>query len=102
MKIKTIMAIGLFGLLFMQASFAASIGKDDNLIAKSFLLATAPNQRDMRQAEQFIDSLPTACSGSYITTKGDGTVVIHLHCRKANESTNGKIEIKDGIVKRIE
>ncbi len=56
---------------------------------------------DMRQAEQFVNSLPAACSSSYITTKSDGTVVIHLKCRKGNDSTTGIIEIKNGVVKKI-
>lgn len=67
----------------------------------SILFASASNQNDMRQAEKFIDSLPGACSESYITTKSDGTVVVHLRCRKGNDSTNGRIEIKNGVVKQI-
>lgn len=59
------------------------------------------NESDMRQAEQFIQSLPQACSNSYITTKKDGTVVINLNCRKGSNTTVGTIEIKNGVIRRI-
>jgi hypothetical protein len=60
------------------------------------------NTRDMQQAKTFLNSLPAACSNSYISSKNDGTVVIHVLCRKGSEPTNSLIEIKNGIVRHIE
>jgi SH3-like domain-containing protein len=59
------------------------------------------NTRDMQQAQTFIDSLPSACSNSYISSKSDGTVVVHVLCRRGTDSMNGLIEIKNGIVRKI-
>jgi len=57
--------------------------------------------RDVQQAQTFIDSLPSACSNSYLSSKSDGTVVVHVLCRKDSDSTSGLIEIKNGIVRKI-
>jgi len=55
------------------------------------------NTRDRQQAQTFIKSLPTACSNSYISSKSDGTVVVHVLCRRGTDSMNGLIEIKNGF-----
>ncbi len=72
------------------------------ILTSSFdIHAASYSASDMRQAEKFISSLPVACSGSYITTKQDGTVVINIRCKSSSDSTNGVIEIKNGIVKQV-
>jgi hypothetical protein len=63
----------------------------------------AANSSDVQQAKNFLEDLPQpACSGSSAYVKSDGTVVINVRCSGNNQSTNGTIEIKDGIVKNVE
>ena len=51
--------------------------------------------------EEFVSSLPPACSDSTISTGADGTVIIFVACKKEGQSTHSMIEIKNGIVKKI-
>lgn len=59
------------------------------------------NPADMTQAEEFVSSLPPACSDSTISTGADGTVIIFVACKKEGQSTHSMIEIKNGLVKKI-
>ena len=57
---------------------------------------------DLKQARKFLDDLPAACSGSYITISKDGTVIIHTVCSGASEFMSGTVSIKNGIVTAAE
>lgn len=56
---------------------------------------------DVRQAEQFLTSLPAACSGTSASAASDGTITIELKCSGSSQSLNGLIRIKDGVVTDI-
>lgn len=56
------------------------------------------NPRDVRQAKEFLASLPLACMQSRIAAAVDGTVRIQIACRDASKSMDGTVEIKNGIV----
>jgi len=64
--------------------------------------ASFANPADVRQAEQLLASLPSACNGSRASATRDGTVTIRLLCQGNNKSMDGSIKIKDGIVTEIQ
>lgn len=59
------------------------------------------NPSDIQEAKKFLREIPSACSGNY-SVKADGTIVIRVKCTGNNQSMDGIIEIKDGVVKNIE
>ncbi len=71
---------------------------------KTVLDASRANPSDVAQAEQFLNELPDACSGSFAHAKNGGDVVIRLICIGENtaKSTDGTIIIKNGKVTQIE
>jgi len=60
------------------------------------------NPADVRQAKDFLASLPLACSGSSASASTDGTVIIRMSCEDASKSMSGSIKIKNGIVTEIQ
>lgn len=60
------------------------------------------NPADIRDAERFLSSLPRACAGTGYQVAPDGTVVIRLSCHSPEKSLVGVVEIKDGVVRKIE
>ena len=65
-------------------------------------MGAAANPSDLRQAREFLASLPPACARSSIETRSEGTVVISLACAGTDQSLKGSIHIKDGVVTRIQ
>lgn len=62
----------------------------------------AGNQSDIMQAKQFLSSLPKpSCDQSSMSVAKDGTIIIYVKCRGNGQATNGRIEIKNGIVKEV-
>ena len=59
------------------------------------------NPSDIQQGNSFLASLPPACKNSSMSTKSDGTVVVRILCEGNGQSTDGLIEIKNGVVKKI-
>jgi hypothetical protein len=57
---------------------------------------------DLSEAKKFLAGLPPACSNSYASASNDGTVKIRILCDSGDKSMDGIIEIKDGIVKKIQ
>jgi len=78
-------------LLLITTAFAADIVRD----------AKYANSSDVRQAESFLASLPSACSESYAYASPDGTVIIRIICEGAGKSMDGLVSIKNGIVTQI-
>jgi len=63
--------------------------------------AQSASPSDVKQANQFISSLPPACKNSSMTTKADGAVAIRILCEGNGQSSDGLIEIKNGVVTKI-
>lgn len=64
--------------------------------------ATAPTKRasssDIRQAVDFLASLPAACSGRHSESSSTGVVTISYTCGE----TRGVVKIKDGVVTEVQ
>ena len=56
---------------------------------------------DIKQAQEFLSSLPTACSKSVIRITDDGSVKIGMLCIQGQKRVDGLIVIKDGVETRI-
>jgi hypothetical protein len=69
------------------------------IIGGATAFATMPNLSDVSTARSFLLELPPACGKSYMTTLPDGTIMIQVICDGTDQ---GRIYIKDGIVKRID
>lgn len=57
---------------------------------------------DIESAKKFLARLPSACSSSGMSTSADGTVNIRLICNGSNQSMDGLISIKNGVLTHIE
>jgi hypothetical protein len=60
------------------------------------------NQNDVQQTKKFLSELPAACRDSHAVASQDGTIVIRVLCKSTDKAMDGRIEIKNGIVKRIQ
>ncbi len=60
------------------------------------------NSSDVAAAKRHLDSLPSACSSSSMSTNSDGTVNLRIRCQDGSKSMDGRISIKDGIVTDVE
>jgi len=60
-----------------------------------------PNYNDVHQARKFLRSIPPECGKSNMSTLSDGTVKIQVICNGTNP-VRGRIDIKDGVVTRID
>jgi hypothetical protein len=60
------------------------------------------NPSDLADARKLLESMPQpACAGSGMSIAPDGTVIIRVVCNGNGQSMNGRIEIKNGIVRKI-
>ena len=53
---------------------------------------------DVAAAKKFLARLPAACSSSHMYTSIDGTVNLRVICNGSNQSMDGLISVKDGVL----
>lgn len=64
--------------------------------------ATYANSSDVTTAENFLNDLPAACSGSSASASTDGTINIRVLCNGNGKSMDGLVSIKNGIVTKVQ
>lgn len=57
---------------------------------------------DIESAKKFLADLPPACSSSRMSISADDTVNIRVICNGSNQSMDGLISIKNGVLTHIE
>jgi hypothetical protein len=63
--------------------------------------ASFASPEDVRQAEEFLESLPAVCAESSAEARTDGSVTIHVRCDDGSDALDSEMSIKDGIVREL-
>jgi len=64
--------------------------------------AADANPKDLAQADEFLAKLPKSCAASSKSVADDGAVNITIKCDGNGKKMNGVVEIKDGVVTKVE
>lgn len=103
---RHLLSAGILGLFILLAAGSgdsrSTSGSGSSGSSSRVRDAAYASPSDVSQAENFLASLPAACSASYAYASSDGTVNIRTICSGNDQSMDGLVAIKNGVVTHIQ